>query len=197
MSLKMPMMGLGTCNSKYFLIIGKAEPNVVKEAVLKAFDIGYRHFDCAYVYENEAEIGSAFKESPVPRDSFYVTSKLWNTFHHPSKVAPAFLKTLKDLNLEYLDLYLIHWPLAFVGDEDGNSVKDPKSKYPIPEPGVTIHDTWKEMEKLVDKGLIKSIGVSNFSISQIQDLMSKARIKPSHLQVITRISNERWKFIHI
>lgn len=165
------------------LKIGKAEPNVVKEAVLKAVDIGYRHFDCAYVYENEKEIGAAFKETAVPRESYFVTSKLWNTFHHPSKVALALNNTLNDLGLEYLDLYLMHWPLAFVGDEDGNSVRDPKTKLPIPEPGVTLYDTWKEMETMVDKGLVKSIGLSNFSISQIQDIMSKARIKPSHLQV--------------
>jgi diketogulonate reductase-like aldo/keto reductase len=164
-------------------MIGKAEPNVVKDAVLKAFEIGYRHFDCAYVYENEKEIGAAFKETLVPRESYFVTSKLWNTFHDPSKVAKALKDTLNDLSLDYLDLYLIHWPLAFVGDQDGNQIKDPKTKFPIHEQGFTIHDTWKEMEKLVDSGLVNSIGLSNFSISQIKDVMKIARIKPSHLQV--------------
>ena len=135
------------------------------------------------MYENEDEIGKAFKQITVPRESYFVTSKLWNTFHHPSKVAPALRNTLEDLGLEYLDLYLIHWPLAFVGKEDGSSLIDPKTKKPIVEQGVSILDTWKEMEKLVDDGLVKAIGVSNFNISQIQDLMSKARIKPSYLQV--------------
>jgi diketogulonate reductase-like aldo/keto reductase len=167
-------------------MIGKAEPNVVKQVVLKALDIGYRHFDCAYVYENENEVGAAFKETAVPRESYFVTSKLWNTFHNPSKVASAFNKTLQDLKLDYLDLYLIHWPPAFVGDSEGNSVKDPKTKFPIQETGFTLHDTWKEMEKLVDKGLVKAIGLSNFNISQIQEIMKEARIKPSHLQVRIR-----------
>ena len=112
-----------------------------------------------------------------------MTSKLWNTFHHPSKVAPAFRNTLEDLGLEYLDLYLMHWPLAFEGNEDGSSVLDPKTKKPIVDQSISILDTWKEMEKLVDAGLVKAIGVSNFNISRIQDLMSKARIKPSYLQV--------------
>ena len=154
----MPLVGLGTWKSK---------PGEVAEAVKCAIEAGYRHIDCAAAYCNEEEVGSALKEKlgeACERGELFVTSKLWNTFHHPDDVRPACLKTLKDLGLSYLDLYLIHWPTAF---ERGGELfpKDPDGKMRYADTPFT--DTWKEMEKLVEEGLCRHIGLSNFNSKQI------------------------------
>ena len=154
----MPLVGLGTWKSK---------PGEVAEAVKCAIEAGYRHIDCAAAYCNEEEVGSALKEKlgeACERGELFVTSKLWNTFHHPDDVRPACLKTLKDLGLSYLDLYLIHWPTAF---ERGGELfpKNPDGKMRYADTPFT--DTWKEMEKLVEEGLCRHIGLSNFNSKQI------------------------------
>jgi len=114
----MPIIGLGTWKSK---------PGEVEAAVKHALKIGYRHLDCAFVYGNENEVGegmrAAMKEYNIAREDIWVTSKLWNTFHHPEKVEGACRESLKNLGLDYLDLYLIHWPIAFARDE-GNFPKN-------------------------------------------------------------------------
>ncbi|KAB5584343.1 hypothetical protein PHYPO_G00106350 [Pangasianodon hypophthalmus] len=173
---KMPLIGLGTW---------KSEPGKVKQAVIWALQAGYRHIDCAAIYGNESEIGEAFQEMLGPekalkREDVFVTSKLWNTKHHPDDVEPALLKSLKDLKLEYLDLYLIHWPygfqrgdIAFPRQEDGTLLYD----------DIDYKVTWAAMEKLVEKGLVRAIGLSNFNSRQINDILSVANIKPTVLQV--------------
>lgn len=166
------MVGLGTWRS---------EPNKVKEAVKTALKIGYRHIDCAWIYFNEKEVGEALKESGIKREKLFITSKLWNSFHHPDRVEKGLQETLKNLQLDYLDLYLIHWPLAhpegkheFQKNEDGTAKN---------EPGYSIADTWKALESLVDKGKVKNIGLSNFTINKIQKLLETAKIRPQVLQV--------------
>ncbi|XP_016530370.1 aldo-keto reductase family 1 member A1-A isoform X2 [Poecilia formosa] len=151
---RMPLVGLGTW---------KSAPGQVKQAVLAALDGGYRHIDCAAVYGNEQEVGDALALRVGPgkalrRDEVFVTSKLWNTKHDPKDVEEACRSSLTHLGLSYLDLYLMHWPMAF-------------------------KDTWKAMENLVDKGLVKAIGLSNFNARQIDDIIAIARHKPVVNQV--------------
>ncbi|KAL0272490.1 UNVERIFIED_CONTAM: hypothetical protein PYX00_005435 [Menopon gallinae] len=161
---RIPILGLGTWKSK---------PNEVTEAVKYAIDIGYRHFDCAFIYQNEKEVGaglsSKFKEGVVKREDVWVTSKLWNTYHEPHLVEVGLRKTLSNLQLEYLDLFLIHWP----HDRDGNTIYS----------DVDYVDTWKAMEECVRKGLTKSIGLSNFNSEQVERVMKAATIKPVVNQV--------------
>ncbi|GJQ72882.1 hypothetical protein Trydic_g1530 [Trypoxylus dichotomus] len=173
--LKIPIFGLGTW---------KSQPGQVTQAVKDAIDIGYRHIDCAYIYGNEKEVGVALaaklQEGTIKREDVFVTSKLWNTFHKPELVEGAIRETLTNLGLEYIDLYLIHWPQAykehgelFPKDEQGN----------IQFSDVDYIDTWKAMEVLVTKGLTKSIGLSNFNKRQIERVLKNATIKPANLQI--------------
>ncbi|XP_072129777.1 aldo-keto reductase family 1 member A1-B isoform X2 [Mobula birostris] len=173
---KMPLIGLGTWKSR---------PDEVKTAILNALKSGYRHVDCATVYNNEAEIGDLFKEvvgvdKIVKREELFVTSKLWNNKHHPEDVEAACRKSLEDLKLTYLDLYLIHWPYAFQkGDNPFPVNPDGTIQYDY----IDYKETWKAMEKLVEKGLVKAIGLSNFNSRQIDDVFAAATIKPAVLQV--------------
>lgn len=172
---KFPVIGLGTWKSK---------PGEVAQAVKDAIDIGYRHIDCALAYANESEVGSALKEKidagVIKREDVFVTSKLWNTFHRPDLVLQGLKKSLENLGLSYLDLYLIHWPMGY--KEDGEM-------FPADENGKLLYsdvdyvDTWKEMEKAVEMGLTKSIGVSNFNPEQIDRVLKIAKIKPVTNQV--------------
>ncbi|KAK4046975.1 hypothetical protein OIO90_006367 [Microbotryomycetes sp. JL221] len=166
---KIPAIGLGTWQS---------EPNKVRQAVTTAIQAGYRHIDCAWIYRNEDEVGQGIKDSGIERSKLFVTSKLWNNSHQPDKVEQALDETLSNLNLNYLDLYLMHWPVAF--GKGKTSDGKPNIDWDL------THDplpTWQAMEKLVDKGKVKHIGISNFSIQRIQPLLKQARIKPAVNQV--------------
>lgn len=168
----MPILGLGTWKSK---------PGEVKTAVEKALEAGYRHIDCAYIYGNEAEVGAGLKHGfetlKIPRSEVFVTSKLWNIFHAPQDVEAACKKSLELLGLDYLDLYLIHWPTGFKNLDEG------KTNFPTHPDGSVIYDeethptdTYLALEKLVEKGLVKSIGLSNFNSEQIQDILDKCKV---------------------
>lgn len=171
---QMPILGLGTWKSE----AGKIY-TVIKEAIR----LGYRHIDCAPIYGNEAEIGQAlsdsFKEGVVSRDQLWITSKLWNDAHAPADVEPALQKTLSDLQLSHLDLYLIHWPVAFrKGVSMPESAQDMLSLDALP-----ISKTWQAMETAVEKGLCRQLGVSNFSIAKMKALLGHARLKPAMNQI--------------
>ena len=162
-------------------------------AVVEAIRAGYRHFDSAADYGNEAESGEgfarAFAEGLVTREELWITSKLWNTFHAPEHVEEAARKSLADLQLDCLDLYLIHFPIAleYVPVEERYPPEwlfnpddaEPEMRLaPVP-----LYQTWHAMETLVEKGLTNRIGVCNYNSALIHDLMSYATIRPSHLQI--------------
>ncbi|MFD0975292.1 aldo/keto reductase [Salinimicrobium gaetbulicola] len=171
---EMPAIGLGTW---------KSEPGKVEEAVKIALREGYRHIDCAAAYNNEGEIGNAFtevfSEGKIKREDVWVTSKLWNDSHRKEEVIPALKQTLKDLQLDYLDLYLMHWPVAF---KNGVSFPEKDEDYLSLEE-VPIIETWNAMIEAKEQGLVKHIGVSNFSIKKLEDLMSRTNDNPEMNQV--------------
>ena len=169
-----PQFGLGTW---------KSEPGQVKNAVKCALSLGYKHIDCAPIYGNEQEVGEglteSFAENIVNRDDIFITSKLWNNRHYKNDVIPALKQTLKDLQLDYLDLYLIHWPVAF--KPGVNFPEDASGLLSLSE--VPLIETWQGMEQAVNEGLVKNIGVSNFSIKKIDSILSNCKIKPTMNQV--------------
>lgn len=168
---KIPLFGLGTWLSR---------PNEVFDAVIAAIDAGYRHIDCAYIYRNEKEVGEALKYifdfGTVKREQVFITSKLWNSFHKSADVETAVRKSLTDLQLSYLDMYLIHWPMAFKSD-NANSADDLYSLDEVP-----LEETWKAMIDLKQKGLVKHIGVSNFNVPKLKKLIATGK-KPEMNQV--------------
>ena len=162
----MPLVGLGTWKSK---------ANKVSEAVLVAIQSGYRHIDCASDYENEAEVGSgilnAVSSGIVDRKDMFITSKLWNTFHQPEDVRPAFMSSLSKLNCSYIDLYLMHYP---TGENENGKTCVSDIDYVV---------TWKAMELLLKDGLVKSIGVSNFNLFQLNRILKECSIVPAVNQI--------------
>jgi alcohol dehydrogenase (NADP+) len=171
---RLPILGLGTWKSKQ---------DEVSKAVEHALLNGYEHIDCAAIYENEAEIGVVFSDlfssGKINRDDIHITSKLWNSAHLPKDVESAILKTLNDLRLDYLDLYLMHWPVAFKpGVTYPKTAADFLSLDEVP-----LANTWQAMVELKKKGLTKHIGVSNFSIKKLEDLKIKSGVTPEVNQI--------------
>jgi D-xylose reductase len=170
----------------------KVERSQAASMVEAAATAGYRHFDCACDYGNEAEVGvglqSLVSKGVCRREDLWITSKLWNTYHAAEQVRSALERTLRDLRLDYLDLYLIHFPIAqkFVPFETRYPpgwFYDPDEKYPHMElERIPIEETWLEMERLKRAGLIKHIGVCNFNTALLQDLLNWAAIPPAVLQ---------------
>lgn len=158
-----------------------------------AIQCGYRHLDCACDYGNEQEVGQgiaqAISNGLCRREDLWVTSKLWNTYHSAEHVRPACEKSLRDLGLDYLDLYLIHFPISqkYVPFElryPPGWFFDPAAEHPrMEEARIPIHETWRAMEGLVEAGLVRQIGICNFGTSLLRDLLSYAKIRPSVLQV--------------
>jgi len=167
-----PRVGLGTW---------KSTPQEAVATIEAAIQAGYRHIDTAFAYQNEAEIGDAlqscFQRGICRREDLFVTTKLWNSFHAPEKVLEGCQRSLQALKLDYVDLYLIHWPCAWK--------YHPTTPFPatIEWEKVSIQDTWRAMENLVDRGIVKAIGVSNFPVVMLHDMMSYARIKPAVNQI--------------
>ena len=179
-----PSIGLGLWK------VSKAQ---CADTVYRAIEMGYRHLDSACDYGNEEEVGAGIKlaldDKLCGRDDLYVVSKLWNTYHAKEHVKPALERTLTDLGLDYLDSYLIHFPIAqaFVPFEERYPPEwffDPNAASPRMQlSNVPLAETWAAMESLVDEGLVKSIGVCNYNSGLLHDLMSYARIKPATLQI--------------
>lgn len=169
---KMPLVGYGTFLSK---------PGEVGPAVEAALKAGYRHIDCAECYENQAEIGAVFNkvfndpESGIKREDVFITSKLWVTYYHPDKVKAGLEKALQDLQLSYLDLYLMHIPISSE-KKDGKIVATRRTGY-------SLHDTWKVLETCHKAGLAKAIGVSNFPAILMNDFQNGAEIVPAVNQI--------------
>jgi diketogulonate reductase-like aldo/keto reductase len=185
---EIPALGFGT------LI---PDPIATKEAVRISLEVGFRQFDCAERYRNEEQVGEAmravFEEGKVKRKDVFVGTKLWNSNHRPERVKPAFEASLRRLQLDYVDLYSIHTPFAFKpGDE-----QEPKDKNGnvIYDDGVTLTDTWKALESLVDEGRCKAIGLSNINLEQLKQVFDIARVKPATVQVESHPYLPEWELL--
>ncbi|QDQ83529.1 aldo/keto reductase [Paraburkholderia megapolitana] len=173
---RMPALGFGT-------LIPDAATTI--SATRDALRAGYRHFDAAERYRNEREVGEALRTERaaggIAREDLFLTTKLWNTNHRPERVRPAFEASLERLGIDYLDLYLIHTPFAFQPGEE----QDPRDENGavVYDEGVTLLDTWRAMEALVDQGKCRAIGLSDIGLDRLRPLYEAARIKPSAVQI--------------
>ena len=185
---EIPALGFGT------LI---PDPLATRQATKVALEVGFRHFDCAERYRNEQAVGDAMQEvfeaGRIQRRDVFVTTKLWNNNHRPERVQPAFEASRQRLRLDYVDCYLIHTPFAFQPGEE----QDPRDEQGqvIYDPGVRLTETWRALEHLVDEGRCKSIGVSDVSLPQLQELVELARIKPSVVQVESHPYLPQWDLL--
>ena len=168
-----------------------------KQATKAALEAGFRHLDCAERYRNEEAVGDAiqeaFKAGTLRREDLFVTTKLWNTNHRPERVKPAFDASRQRLQLDYVDCYLIHTPFAF---QPGNE-QDPRDEHGrvIYDSGVTLVDTWRALERLVDDGRCKSIGLSDITLEKLREIVVAARIKPAVVQVESHPYLPEWELL--
>jgi diketogulonate reductase-like aldo/keto reductase len=182
----MPAVGFGT------LI---PDPLATNRATETALEVGFRHFDCAERYRNEEAVGdamqAAFKAGTVRREEVFVTTKLWNTNHRPERVKPAFEASLRRLQIDYADCYIIHTPFAFQPGED----QDPRDEHGqvIYDSGVTLIETWQALERLVDEGRCRSIGLSDVTLEKLRPIVAAARIKPAAVQVESHPYLPEWE----
>ena len=174
--MSIPVIGLGTYNIR--------EQEEMDRVISDAIDVGYRHIDTAYEYNNEKLIGNTleklFKDNKIKRSDIFVTSKVWNTFHRKNKVIEGLKSSLHDLKLEYLDLGLIHWPMAYKEGKENHPKHTNGSSMDL---DISVVETWRGMEDAYRMGLVKSIGVSNFNSEQLNRVMKQAFMKPVVNQV--------------
>ncbi len=169
-----PQLGFGTW---------QLAPNLAKAAILEAIQIGYRHIDCAWIYGNEAVIGEAlaeaFAKGVVKREELFITSKLWNSHHAVVDVKKACVESIKRLGCDYLDLYLMHWPIEF---KSNVLMPETDADY-VPLTEIPLAQTWQAMETLTADGLVRQLGVSNFSVQKLKSLLSTCKIQPVMNQI--------------
>jgi diketogulonate reductase-like aldo/keto reductase len=173
------------------------DPLATKQATKTALEVGFRHLDCAERYRNEEAVGDAmqavFKAGTIRREDVFVTTKLWNSNHRPERVRPAFDASRRRLQIDTVDCYLIHTPFAFrPGDEQ--DPRDEKGQV-VYDAGVTLLDTWRALERLVDEGQCKSIGLSDITFEKLQEIVAAARIKPAVVQVESHPYLPEWELL--
>jgi diketogulonate reductase-like aldo/keto reductase len=184
----LPALGFGTL---------LADPSLTGQALKTALQVGFRHVDCAERYRNEDAVGEALKEAftqgIAQRAAVYVTAKLWNNNHRPERVKPAFEASLKRLQLDYVDCYLIHTPFAFRPGPD----QDPRDERGevVYDTGVTLAETWQALEELKDEGRCRAIGLSNVDLGQVKDIFESARIKPDAIEVESHPYLPQWELL--
>ncbi|MBU0521512.1 MULTISPECIES: aldo/keto reductase [unclassified Pseudomonas] len=185
---KMPAVGFGTLFR---------DLSVTTQAVKDALEAGFRHFDCAERYRNEEQVGVAFKQvldaGKIRREDLFVTTKLWNTNHRPERVKPAFEASCRRLQVDYIDCYLIHTPFAFQPG-DNQDPRDAQGQV-IYDDGVTLIETWRALESLVDEGRCKAIGLSDITLEKLQEIVAVARIKPAVVQVESHPYLPEWELL--
>jgi len=173
------------------------DPVATKQATRTALEVGFRHLDCAERYRNEEAVGDAmqtvFGAGAIRRQDVFVTTKLWNTNHRPERVKPAIEASLRRLRLDYADCYLIHTPFAFQPGEE----QDPRDEHGqvIYDQGVTLIETWHALERLVDDGYCKAIGLSDVSLEKVREVVAAARIKPAVVQVESHPYLPEWELL--
>jgi diketogulonate reductase-like aldo/keto reductase len=173
------------------------DPLATKQATRVALEAGFRHLDCAERYRNEAAVGEAIQEAftagTLLRQDLFVTTKLWNTNHRSERVRPAFDASRRRLQLDYIDCYIIHTPFAFrPGDEQ--DPRDERGRV-IYDQGVTLVETWRAMERLVDDGHCRSIGLSDITLVELREIVAAARIRPAMVQVESHPYLPEWELL--